>query len=328
MIKKWLALILACLLLLPLAAGCGREDREDTVKVVCTVFPLYEWARNIVGDTEGVEVVWLVKNGADLHSYQPTTADVVEMISCDLLLYVGGDSETWVEACLKNRDDGDRVMLDLREAEGVVLRKTSAESILEEDASHGHGHDHDHDHGAHATDEHIWLSLDNAEACSLAITEALCDIDGENAQAYRANADTYVAQLEALDEAYRTTVAKASEPRLLFADRFPFVYLAEAYGIRYVAAFEGCSTESEVTPDTLIHLAEHVDEWGLEWILTTEASDGTLARGVIGATKEKNQRIAVLHSMQSVEAREAERGATYLGIMERNLEVLQGVLAE
>jgi len=327
MIKKWLAALLTVCLLLPCAAGCGKREEDDTVKIVCTVFPLYEWARNIVGDEEGIELVWLARNGADLHSYQPTTADIVEMISSDLLLYVGGESEIWVEDCLKNREDDDRIMLELSQAEGVTLRQVSAESIVDDthDHDHGHGQDHDHTHGI--ADEHIWLSLKNALACGEAITNALCQLDPEDADAYRGNWKEYAQRLDALDRAYAETVAAASEPTLLFADRFPFVYLAEDYGIRYVAAFEGCTTEAEATPETIIHLAKHADEWDLEWIMTTESADGKLARSVIRATEKKDQAVAVLNSMQAVSAKEAERGETYLGIMEQNLDVLRRVLS-
>lgn len=328
MIKKWLAATLVLCALLLCVAGCGRREEDDTVKIVCTVFPLYEWARNIVGDAENVEVVWLVRNGTDVHSYQPTTADIVEMISCDLLLYVGGESDTWVEECLKNREDDDRVMLDLSQAEGVTLRQVTAESIVseEEEHHHTHHHGHDHDHTQGSADEHIWLSLRNAVACGTAIADALCELDSEREESYRDNLQAYTQRLQDLDAAYTEAVAAAREPTLLFADRFPFVYLAEDYGLRYVAAFEGCTTEAEATPDTIIHLAEHADEWDLGWIMTTESSDGKLAQSVIQATKEKNQTVAVLDSMQSVNERDVETGATYLGIMERNLEVLRRVM--
>ena len=327
MIKKGLAFLLLLSIFLLCMAGCGKREENGTLKIVCTVFSVYEWTRNIVGDVEGVEIVWLVRNGTDVHSYQPTTADIVDMLSCDLLVYIGGETETWVEKSLEHRKKDECTMLDLSDADGVVLREVSAESIIgteDQEASHEHDHNHAHTHGA--MDEHIWLSLRNAEACSRAIAEAICQIDPAREDVYRDRLQSYVAQMRELDEAYQNTIAEASEPTLLFADRFPFVYLAEDYGIRYVAAFEGCSTESEVTPETILHLAHHADQWDLRWIMVTESSDGTLAQGIIRATEQKNQRVAVLDSMQSVDWSEMESGESYLGIMERNLSVLRQVL--
>ena len=321
MIKKWLAVTLLMSILLACMAGCSKREEDDTVKIVCTVFPLYEWARNIVGDAEGVEIVWLVRNGTDIHSYQPTTADIVDMLSCDLLLYVGGETETWVEQSLQHRKTDGRILLDMAQAEGVTLRQVSAESIVTEEE-----HDHEHDHAHGSMDEHIWLSLRNAAACNRAIADTLCRIDPEQEALYRDNLRTYIDQLRSLDEAYESTISEVTDPILLFADRFPFVYLAEDYGIRYVAAFEGCTTEAEITPETILHLARHADEWKLDWIMITESSDGTLAKGIIRATEEKNQRVAIFDSMQSVEHRQMESGETYLGIMERNLNVLRQVL--
>lgn len=324
MIKKWLVVLLLLSMLLVCMAGCGEREENDTVKIVCTVFPVYEWARNIVGEAENVEIVWLACNGTDIHSYQPTTKDIVDMLSCDLLLYVGGETETWVEQSLKHRKTEGQLLMNLAEAEGVVLRQVSAESIVGE--AHEHIHEHDHAHTNGAIDEHIWLSLRNAAACSSAIADVLCQIDPEQEAMYRDNLQTYIGQLQALDEAYESTFAEANDPILLFADRFPFVYLAEDYGIRYVAAFEGCTTEAEVTPETVLHLAHHADEWKLDWIMITESSDGTLAEAIIRATEEKNQEVAVLDSIQSVDQWEMESGESYLGIMERNLSVLRQVV--
>lgn len=329
--KKLLAILLLLCLALGMLSGCAARKEDGKLTVVCTVFPIYEWARNVVGSLEGVEVVLLVGSGTDLHSYQPTTADMIGMISADLLIYIGGDSETWVEESLKGREREERSLLNLRGAEGVTLRATSAESIVaEHEHSHGHdqGHDqgHDHDHGI--VDEHLWLSLSNAVACTEAIVDALCELDPSNASAYEDQGLAYTQELWDLDAAYVETVARASEPTLLFADRFPFVYLAEEYGIRYVAAHAGCSSETDATPSTVIHLAEHVDEWGLSAICVTESSDGSLAKSVIRATERKNQRIVVLDSMQAVTYSDVEDGETYLSIMEKNRALLQAIFEE
>lgn len=322
--KRVFSVLLALCLLLGMFSGCAARKDDDTLTVVCTVFPIYEWARNVVGSVEGIEVILLVGSGTDLHSYQPTTKDMIGMISADLLVYIGGDSETWVEESLKSREGEERMLLNLRDADGVTLRVTSAESIVEEH-EHSHGHDQGHDHDRGAVDEHLWLSLSNAVACTEAIVDALCALDPANAGIYESQGLAYTQELLDLDAAYAETVALASEPTLLFADRFPFVYLAEEYGIRYVAAHAGCSSETDATPSTVIHLAEHVDEWDLRTVCVTESSDTSLAKSVIRATKKKDQSIVVLDSMQSVTYTDVEDGETYLGIMEKNRLLLHGI---
>lgn len=321
MLKKVIAILLALLMIFA-AVGCGRAKKDDRFTVVCTIFPIYDWVKNLVGDIAGVEVILLVNNGTDLHSYQPTTKDLVRMLSADLIVHIGGTSDTWVEDSLKSQDKKDRpALLDLSQAEGVTLRALSAESIIEDhDHSHGHenGHDSLSDHDE--IDEHLWLSPQNAVACVTAITDALCAVNAENAEQYRIHRDTYTQSLQALDLCYKQAIAKATEPTLLFADRFPFVYLAEEYGIRYVAAHAGCTTEVDATPSTVIHLAEHIDEWGLRYVCVTESSDQTLAKSVIRATKSQSQSIVTLNSMQSVTQKQIEQGASYLGIMKENLE--------
>lgn len=324
--KKTMALLLCFLLLLGSFGGCGKQKENESFKIVCTVFPVYEWVSNIVGDAPDAEVILLIDNGTDLHSYEPTTQDIVQLLSADLVVYIGGTSETWVEQTLARRQDGEYRTLDLKAADGVTLRQISAESVLEEESethSHSHGHSHEHTHGSE--DEHLWLSLRNAAACSTAIAQALEDMDAERADVYQKNRETYVARLNELDALYTATVAEADCPTMLFADRFPFVYLAEDYGIRYVAAFEGCTTETDATPETILHLAEHADEWGLQYIFVTETSDFALAQSVRNATAHGEQEIVCLDSMQAVTQNRIREGETYLGIMEQNLRVLQRV---
>lgn len=327
--KTIIALVLCVLLTVGALTGCAQREKDETLRIVCTIFPLYEWTRGIVGDAEGVEVILLIDNGTDSHSYQPTTEDIVHVMSADLVLYVGSQNESWVERTLSRREDGAYTAMDMRYAEGVTLRNISAESIVATDDghSHGHGHGHEHGHTHGSTDEHLWLSLRNAVACGEAITRTLCALDEEAAEDYRARWGEYSRKLLELDQAYAETLTSAQSPTMLFADRFPFVYLAEDYGIRYVAAFEGCTTEADASPATILHLAEHADEWGLRYIFVTESSDGELASSVRRATRRKDQEIVVLDSMQNLTASRIEAGETYLGIMERNLKTLQTVFS-
>jgi zinc transport system substrate-binding protein len=311
MMKKFFCGFLAALLLGLSLVGCAETGEKARVSVVCTVFPLYDWTRRVVGDVEGVEVIWLSDQGTDLHSFQPSAEDVMRIASADLTVFVGGVSDGWVREALR-QSSGEA--LALSEWEGVTLRCVSDES--------GHGHEDGHDH---ETDEHIWLSLKNAAVSVEAIRQALGEIDGEHAEEYGENAETYLAELRELDGRYAETVAEAAEPRLLFADRFPFVYLTEDYGVDYVAAFSGCTTDVDADFSTVVRLSETADRWETEYVMVTENSDGALAEGVIRASSNPHRRVARMNSLQSVRRADAEGGVTYLSVMEENLTVLRRV---
>ena len=193
----------------------------------------------------------------------------------------------------------------------MVVRPVSAES--------GHSHEDGHNH---EMDEHVWLSLKNAMVAVDRIALRLGELDAVYKEEYRANADAYIERLRRLDVSFAEHIQNATNPRLLFADRFPFVYLTEDYGIGYRAAFSGCTTDTDADFSTVIGLAETADRWGVRYLMVTENSDGALAESVIRATKSKNQTVLRMNSMQAVRAEEAESGTTYLSVMERNLLVL------
>lgn len=312
--KKITALCLALLLLcLPLCA-CGTKKNEARVTVVCTVFPIYDWVRNIVGETDGVRVLWLADNGSDLHSYQPSAEDMIDIATADLTVFVGGASDSWVRDAVKNSSSGEGMALS--EIDGVTLRAVSRES------GHTHDGEEESDHH-HETDEHLWLSLKNAAAAVRAICEKLCELDESCAETYRLNADRYLAQINAWDQRY--SELNASSLYLIFADRFPFVYLTEDYGMEYQAAFSGCTTDTDADFSTVIRLAEAADRHQARCILVTESSDQSLAQSVIRATQSKNQTVAVMNSLQSVTAAQCADGVTYLSVMEENFETLRQI---
>lgn len=308
-IKILLSLTLICLTVLTPLSGC--EEKEDKVTVVCTIFPIYDWARQVVGDSDRVELKLLMSDGADLHSFQPTAKDAIAIRTADIIIRVGGVDDGFINGLL---EDGKNLDLRLMETEGVTLRHAAT-------SSH-HSHDDGHHH---AVDEHIWLSLKNAAACVDAIRESISKADPDNAEKYRKNADAYIERLSTLDEEYRQTTAAAEAPRVIFADRFPFVYLTADYGIEYAAAFEGCTTDAEAGFDTILGLSEHLEEWGLSYICVTETSDGKLYRAICDLNEGKEIRSAVFDSMQSVKRTDIESGTTYIGIMEKNLKVLKEV---
>ena len=307
--KRIVCLILACLLLALPLCGCGAKKDGARVRIVCTVFPFYDWVRNIVGEVEGVEILWLADNGSDLHSFQPSASDMIAISSADLTVYAGGLSDAWIEEALKSgRNESG---MPLFAVEGVTARPVASES----------GHDHEDGH-SHEEDEHLWLSLQNAAVCVEAICERLCELDGENREVYLANAEAYVKKLRVLDANTEKELAMAESPRVLFADRFPFVYFLEDYEIEYRAAFRGCTTDVDADFSTVIELAKTLDEWSLRYVLVTESSDGALAESVIRASSQKDCAVLRLSSMQAVRRSEAEEGLTYLSAMEKNILIL------
>ena len=304
-------------------AGDGSGEGK-TLRVVATIFPVYDWARQVVGDLPGVELVWLQDTGVDLHSYQPSAADLLNLSSCDLFLYVGGESDSWVEGALEEAVNPDLQALNLLEALGDKARPEElTEGMQAEDDHDGH----DHDHEEETADEHIWLSLRNASLLTGALADALGRLDPDNAGAYAANAAAYQEQLAALDAEYQAAVENASASALLFGDRFPFRYLADDYGLEVYAAFPGCSAETEASFETVAFLAGKVDQLDLPAVLTIEGSDQRVARTIIQNTAAQDAALLRLDSMQGTTAQDAAGGASYLSIMESNLAVLKTALA-
>ena len=308
-IKKLISLTLLCFIFLGALSGCVVKNEKITV--VCTIFPIYDWARQVVGDSDTIELKLLVSDGADLHSFQPTAADAIAIRTADIIIRVGGVDDGFVNDLLEESKNTD---LRLSDAEGVTLRH-SAESSE-------HSHDDGHDH---IVDEHIWLSLNNAMASVEAICAVISTADPENADLYRQRADTYIESLAALDLQYRQVTEEAQNPRVVFADRFPFIYLTSDYNIEYAAAFEGCTTDAEAGFDTILDLSQTLNEWELSYLCVTETSDRRLYDAVCETVKDRQISLAVFDSMQSVKKVDVESGETYLGIMKKNLKTLATV---
>ena len=498
--KKITALLLALMMLAGVLAGCGKPKdtgKAGKLKVVTTIFPAYDWVKAILGDkAENAEVTMLLDNGVDLHSYQPTADDIVKISDCDLFVYVGGESDGWVENALKNAANKNMKVINLLEVLGDSVKTEETVEGMQED---GHGHSHDeqlteddikdrtlsdfagawkslhpyllngdldkfcqhraeededssttkdtylekyktswqcdaekisiegnnitftyadgktvsaeytyagyqpkrndegkirsvryqfettsagapqyvqfndhghepgeaehfhiyfgndgfdalmsgktnpffvkdalsvedildelmgHDHGEEK-DEHVWLSLKNAKTLVGAIADALQELDPGNKDTYAANASAYIEELSTLDGAYQSAVDGAASKTVLFGDRFPFRYLVDDYGLRYYAAFAGCSAETEASFETVSFLAKKVDELGLPCVLTIEGKNHKLAETIVQSTAGKNQKVLTMDSMQSMTSKDAANGATYLSVMEQNLSVLKEAL--
>lgn len=321
--KKVIFVALCALIALSILAGCGSPESSEKAKkisVVATIFPEYDWLRELSDGVEGVELTLLLDNGVDLHSYQPTADDMVKIAGCDLFVYVGGESDDWVEDALKEAVNPDMAVVNLLEVLG--------DSVKEEELVEGMEEEEESEEEEPEYDEHVWLSLKNAAALCGELADRLCEIDPANADSYRDNAATYLEKLQALDERYQTMTEAAEVKTVLFGDRFPFRYLADDYGLAYYAAFAGCSAETEASFDTIVFLANKVDELGLDTILRIESSDGSIAETIRDATRTKDQQILAMDSLQSSTAKSVEEGVTYLSVMEKNLDVLREALGE
>ena len=302
---------------------------EKHLNIVTTIFPEYDWVREILGDNAGnADLTMLLDNGVDLHSYQPTAQDILKISTCDLFIYVGGESDGWVSDALQEAANKDMKVIDLLDVLDDAVKEEEIVEGMEAGEEHGDGEDEDHEEEEEGPeyDEHVWLSLRNAKVLCEAITNALTEIDPDHAADYRSNLTSYSEKLDALDAAYQSAVDSASRKTLLFGDRFPFRYLVDDYGLSYYAAFAGCSAETEASFRTITFLADKVDEFNLTSVLTIESSDQKIAQTIIQNTKEKNQNILTLNSMQSVTSNDVAAGSGYLSIMESNLDVLKEAL--
>ena len=511
--EKIISALLAVLMLAGMLSGCANSSDVPTVSttaaataaqaqteapaktkisVVTTIFPEYDWVREILGDkADNAEIALLLDNGVDLHSYQPTADDIIKISDCDLFVYVGGESDEWVDEALKNATNKDMKVINLLDVLKDTVKTEAAKPGMQAEEGHNHGYSHfddsdvqdrtlfdwdgdwqsvypylqegildevmerkaengsktaeeyrayyetgyktdvsqitidaesrtmcfvkngvavkatyeykgyqiydyasgsrgvryffeatggdadapkfvqfsDHgigpgkaehfhiysgndgsqemdnwptyyptdmsgneikedmlEHEEKEYDEHVWLSLKNAEALVGAISNALQELDPNSKDTYAANADAYVQKLSALDAEYRKAVSAGTYKTVLFGDRFPFRYLADDYGLNYYAAFAGCSAESEASFETISFLAKKVDELKLPCVLTIEGAQHKIAETIVKNTAEKNQKVLTMDSMQSTTSQDVANGTTYLSVMEKNLDVLKEAL--
>ena len=320
------------------------KDPNKKISIVTTIFPEYDWVREIVGNhADKFEITYLMNKGVDLHSYQASAEDIAKVSSADLFIYVGGESDTWAEDAIAEATNKEMKVINLLNSLGSDVKEEEVVEGMAAEDEHDHDHseeakDHDHskedkDH-EHAKegeeveyDEHVWLSLKNAQKLVMDIEADIESLDPDNAADYAANAKAYVQKLDELDKEYQKAVDESSSKYILVGDRFPFRYLVDDYGLKYSAAFVGCSAETEASFDTITFLSGKLDELGLKNVVTIENSDQKIAKTIIENTKNKDQGLVVLNSLQSVSQKEIDGGLTYLSVMKDNLEVLKKALA-
>ena len=333
--KKLISILLVTVMVILGISACGQKNpsakdstteknTDKKIKVVTTIFPEYDWVKEIAGYAgENMEITMLLDNGVDLHNYQPTTADLAKVSDCDLFIYVGGESDAWVDGALKEAVNKNMKVINLLDVLGESVKEEEVKEGMEAEEEQD---EEDSQEEEPEYDEHVWLSLKNAKVLTQAIADSLCKIDKEHKDIYSENEKNYEEKLDTLDKEYQETVDAASKKTLLFGDRFPFRYMVDDYGLDYYAAFVGCSAETEASFKTIKFLAEKADKLELKNVMTIEKSDQKIAKTIIDNTKNKDQNILTLDSMQSTTSEDVKNGTTYLSVMENNLNVLKEVL--
>ena len=306
---NWLALLLAAILCFGFPLSALGEDARP-LRIVCTSFPCYDFARAVAGDQGEIQL--LIKPGAEVHSYEPTPSEVLAIASCDLFVYIGGESDAWVRSILDSfGGDAPRTLRLFDCVEGIEEEEQESMTLAD-----------GHDHGAEETeyDEHIWTSPVNAAAMVRFLGDALCALRPEDAEAFAERAERYAAEIMDLDAEIRETVDSAARRELIFADRFPFLYFVREYGLDYRAAFPSCAAESEPSAKTLADLIERVRADGIPAVYTIELSSGRTAQAI---SEETGAKVLTMQSIQNVSEADFSAGETYLSLMRRNLEALR-----
>ena len=335
--KKLISVFIVTVLVICSLTACGQKNTASTAEsepisepisesssgnlnIVTTIFPEYDWVNQILGDASSdAEVTMLLDNGVDLHSFQPTAEDIMKISSCDLFIYVGGESDEWVEDALNEATNKDMVVINLLDVLGDNVKEEEIVEGMQEE-------DEQEDEEEAEYDEHVWLSLKNAQILCDSIEKSLSELDPDNSEKYKSNLNGYKEQLASLDSEYQRTVDEAKFGTVVFGDRFPFRYLTDDYGLEYYAAFVGCSAETEASFETITFLSHKVDELSLTSILTIEGTNHRIAETIVQNTESKDQKILTLDSMQSTTSSDASNGTTYLSVMTKNLEVLSEAL--
>lgn len=329
--KRAASVLTACSLLFAGAlTGCGAvrgEDEPDDgkISVVTTIFPQYDFVRQIAGDS--VDLKMLLKPGEETHSYEPTPQDIIAIQNSDIFIYVGGENDAWVEDILDSMPGADMVTLKLMDCVDT-LEEEHVEGMQEQPGhTHEDGeevyHDDEADHSVHEIDEHVWTSPVNASQIVDQIKDLLVQNDPDNEQVYETNAAAYEEELTKLDEEFRSVVDSAERSLVIFGDRFPFRYFADEYGLDYYAAFPGCASDTEPSAATMAFLINKVREEKVPVVLKMELSNENIASAIAEATGTE---VRTFYSCHNLSAEQFEAGETYLSMMQKNVETLKEVL--
>jgi len=314
-------IILIAILVIALFSVIGCKPartagNEEKLNVTVTIFPAYDFVRQIAGDR--VNIAMLLSPGAESHSFEPSPRDIITIQKSDLFVFTGGESDAWVE----------RILQSMNTENMSIFAMIDFVDVVEEEFVEGMEHDHDHDHEEDYCedaeyDEHVWTSVQNAILLIRSIAEILCELDEAHAEFYKENAAAYIEELEKLDAAFSELVEGASRKTIVFGDRFPFRYFADAYDLSYFAAFPGCSTDTEPSAATVAFLINKIRAENIPVVFHIELSNERMANTI---SEETGAKKLLLHSVHNITKRDFDSGIGYLELMRRNIEALREAL--
>ncbi|MEE1282013.1 MAG: metal ABC transporter substrate-binding protein [Acutalibacteraceae bacterium] len=310
--RKKTILFLVFLLLVITFTGCTSSEKTDNgkINIVSTIFPQYDFAREIVGDRANLKM--LIQPGGESHTYEPTPQDIISIQEADVFLYIGGKNDAWVDDILKS--------IDTTEIQIVKLIDCVELTCVGETEEHNHSHSDEH---SNEFDEHIWTSPMNAKKMVEAISKAICNADPENSDYYNDNTAEYCVKLVDLDTKIRNVVSNAKRTELIFGDRFPLIYFTKEYGLIYHSAFPGCSSETEPSASTIALLSDKVEQKDIPVILKIELSNSTVADTIASETSTE---VLTFYSCHNLSKTQFDNGENYISMMTENLETLKVAL--
>lgn len=310
--KRIIMAFTAAVMLAGMLTGCvsapDTAEKTDKLSIISTIFPYYDFARAVCGDT--AEVSMLISPSAEIHSFDPSPSDIIAIQNCDVFLYTGSENDVWVEQIFESVDTSGITI--------VKLIDTVELTCADQHEDDGHEHEHEHEHSSY--DDHIWTSPLNAVTITEEITDAVCAKDPDNAETYRKNSEAYISEIMRTDEIISGIVNESENSMLVFGDRFPMIYFTERYGLDYLAAFNGCSTETDCSAATMATLIDYIEENNVKYIYTIELSNKNIANAL---SEQTGAEILTLQSCQNISKEDFDNGETYVSLMERNAEELR-----
>lgn len=300
------------------AVNKTENNESGKYKVVVSNFASYDFIRAIIGDTDNIDLQFIIGAGKDSHSYEPTAQDIIDMQEADIFIYIGGDLESWADSIVETLESEDTKIIQISDSVNLL-------DELEHDHEEEEEEEEDHDHEESAFDSHIWTSPDNAILMVEALETYMSELDEENKDIYEQNAIDYIAQINEVDNQIQEVVDSKVRDTLVFGDKMPMQYFVEYYSLEVEAAFDGCSTETEPSSQTIIELVEIVKEENTPVVLYSELNDGTVANLIVeeASTGASIMQIQTLHN---VTLENFENGATWVSLMLENIEVLKQAL--
>lgn len=318
--KKFISSIFWVMLMAITLVGCTQKDVKETAKIdnklniVATIFPQYDFTRAIVGDKANLSM--LVSPGSSVHSFEPSPADIIKVKNADVFIYIGGESDAWIDNILKSIDISKKKIIRLMDYVNTVEEQT-VEGMEHEKESESEGHDKKEEH---EYDEHIWTSPKNAIKLIGAISDCLCEKDKTNAEFYRQNAQNYIDGIKKVDKDIASIIKNAPNKIIVVADKFPFRYFVDEYGLKYSAAFGGCSDQADASAATIAYMVDTVKKNKIPYVYYVELSNQNVAKSICEQTDSK---MLLLHSCHNVSREDFDSGVTYLSLMKQNAENLR-----